>query len=169
MGQKFNLLSLLVRERCPDLLRSELNDALKSAMKTNDKCAVGAIRLILASIKDQDICARTDGKSDGISDDQVLTLFNTMVKQRRESIRLYEQGGRLELAQREQAEIDVIRRFMPSQLEGEAFQAAIQDAILEVDAKTIKDMGRTMALLKQKYPGQMDFSKASGVVREKLV
>ena len=92
-----------------------------------------------------------------------------MVKQRRESIRLYEQGGRLELAQREQAEIDVIRRFMPNQLEGEAFQAAIQDAILEVDAKTIKDMGKTMALLKQKYPGQMDFSKASGVVREKLV
>ena len=106
---------------------------------------------------------------DGISDDQVLALFNTMVKQRRESIRLYEQGGRLELAQREQAEIDVIRRFMPNQLEGEAFQAAIQDAILEVDAKTIKDMGKTMALLKQKYPGQMDFSKASGVVREKLV
>ena len=92
-----------------------------------------------------------------------------MVKQRRESIRLYEQGGRLELAQREQAEIDVIRRFMPNQLEGEAFQAAIQDAILEVDAKTIKDMGKTMTLLKQKYPGQMDFSKASGVVREKLV
>ena len=99
----------------------------------------------------------------------MLALFNTMVKQRRESIRLYEQGGRLELAQREQAEIDVIRRFMPNQLEGEAFQAAIQDAILEVDAKTIKDMGKTMALLKQKYPGQMDFSKASGVVREKLV
>ena len=151
------------------MLRSELNDALKSAMKTKDTCAVGTIRLILASIKDQDICARTDGDTDGISDDQVLALLNTMVKQRRESIRLYEQGGRLELAQREQAEIDVIRRFMPSQLEGESFQAAIQDAILEVDAKTIKDMGKTMALLKQKYPGRMDFSKASGVVREKLV
>ena len=81
-----------------------------------------AIRLILASIKDQDICARTDGDSDGISDDQVLALFNTMVKQRRESIRLYEQGGRLELAQREQAEIDVIRRFMPNQLEGRHFR-----------------------------------------------
>ncbi|MAG90666.1 MAG: glutamyl-tRNA amidotransferase [Rhodobacteraceae bacterium] len=151
------------------MLRSELNDALKSAMKTKDTCAVGTIRLILASVKDQDICARTDGDSDGISDDQVLALLNTMVKQRRESIRLYEQGGRLELAQREQAEIDVIRRFMPSQLEGESFQAAIQDAILEVEAKTIKDMGKTMALLKKKYPGQMDFSKASGVVREKLV
>jgi len=151
------------------LLRSELNNALKSAMKTRNKCTVGTIRLILASIKDQDISARTDGESDGISDDQVLALFNTMIKQRRESIRLYEQGGRLELAQREQAEIDVIQRFMPSQLEGEAFQAAIQDAILEVDAKTIKDMGKTMALLKKKYPGQMDFSKASGVVREKLV
>ena len=151
------------------MLRSELNDALKSAMKTKDTCAVGTIRLILASIKDQDICARTDGGSDGISDDQVLALLNTMVKQRRESIRLYEQGGRLELAQREQAEIDVIRRFMPSPLEGESFQAAIHDAIVEVEAKTIKDMGKTMALLKKKYPGQMDFSKASGVVREKLV
>ena len=112
------------------MLRSELNDALKSAMKTKDTCAVGTIRLILASIKDQDICARTDGDTDGISDDQVLALLNTMVKQRRESIRLYEQGGRLELAQREQAEIDVIRRFMPSQLEGESFQAAIQDLSL---------------------------------------
>ena len=88
------------------MLRSELNDALKSAMKTKDTCAVGTIRLILASVKDQDICARTDGDSDGISDEQVLALLNTMVKQRRESIRLYEQGGRLELAQREQAEID---------------------------------------------------------------
>ena len=132
------------------MLRSELNDALKSAMKTKDTCAVGTIRLILASIKDQDICARTDGDTDGISDDQVLALLNTMVKQRRESIRLYEQGGRLELAQREQAEIDVIRRFMPSQLEGESFQAAIQDAILEVDAKTIKDMGKTFGAI----PGQ---------------
>ena len=97
---------------------------LKSAMKTKDTCAVGRIRLILASIKDQDICARTDGVSDGISDDQVLALFNTMVKQRK-IIRLYEQGV-LRLAQREQAEIDVIRRFMPNQLEGEAFQATIQ-------------------------------------------
>ena len=151
------------------MLRSELNDALKVAMKTKDTCALGTIRLILASIKDQDICARTDGNSDGITDEQVLALLNTMVKQRRESIRLYEQGGRLELAQREQAEIDVIRRFTPSQLEGEEFLAAIKDAMLEVVAKTIKDMGKTMALLKQKYPGQMDFSKASGVVRQKLV
>ena len=151
------------------MLRSELNDALKVAMKTKDTCALGTIRLILASIKDQDICARTDGNSDGITDDQILALLNTMVKQRKESIRLYEQGGRLELAQREQAEIDVILRFTPSQLEGEEFKAAIKDAMLEVDAKTIKDMGKTMALLKQKYPGQMDFSKASGVVRQKLV
>ena len=151
------------------MLRSELNDALKLAMKTKDSCALGTIRLILASIKDQDICARTDGNSDGITDDQVLALLNTMVKQRNESIRLYEQGGRLELAEREQAEIDVIRRFTPSQLEGEEFHAAIQGAMLEVDAKTIKDMGKTMALLKEKYPGQMDFSKASGVVRQKLV
>ena len=151
------------------MLRSELNDALKVAMKTKDTCALGTIRLILASIKDQDICARTDGNSDGITDEQVLALLNTMVKQRKESIRLYEQGGRLELAQREQAEIDVIRRFTPSQLEGEEFQAAIKDAMLEVAATTLKDMGKTMALLKQKYPGQMDFSKASGVVRQKLV
>ena len=116
------------------MLRSELNDALKVAMKTKDTCALGTIRLILASIKDQDICARADGNSDGITDEQVLALLNTMVKQRKESIRLYEQGGRLELAQREQAEIDVIRRFTPSQLEGEEFQSAIKDAMLEVDA-----------------------------------
>ena len=151
------------------MLRSELNEALKVAMRAKDKCALGTIRLILASIKDQDICARVDGNSEGISDDQVLSLLQTMVKQRNESIRLYEEGGRLELAEREQAEIAVIRRFTPNQIEGEEFNAAIQDAIAEVDAETIKDMGKTMALLKQRYPGRMDFAKASGAVREQLV
>ena len=139
------------------------------AMKTKDKSALGTIRLILASIKDQDICARVDGNSEGITDDQVLSLLQTMVKQRNESIRLYEEGGRLELAEREKAEIAVIRRFTPNQIEGEEFKVAIQDAMAEVGAETIKDMGKTMALLKQRYPGRMDFAKASGAVREHLV
>tara|TARA_Y100000588_G_scaffold392010_1_gene502462 strand:- start:1354 stop:1818 length:465 start_codon:yes stop_codon:yes gene_type:complete len=151
------------------LLRNDLSEALKTAMRTKDKCALGTIRLILAAIKDQDISARAGGNADGITEDQVLGLLQTMVKQRNESSRLYEEGGRLDLAEREQAEITVIRRFTPSQIEGEEFEAVIRDALEEVGAKTIKDMGKAMALLKEKYPGRMDFSKASGIVRERLV
>jgi uncharacterized protein YqeY len=152
-----------------DVIRSELTEALKVSLKAQDKCAVSTIRLILAALKDRDIRARVDGNADGVSDDDVLTLLQTMVKQRGESIRLYEEGGRLELAEREREEVEVIRRFMPKPLEEDEMDGAVQEAIREIGARDIKDMGKTMALLKQRYSGRMDFSKASGMVRQALV
>jgi uncharacterized protein YqeY len=152
-----------------DVIRSELTEALKVSLKAQDKCAVSTIRLILAALKDRDIRARADGNADGVSDDDVLTLLQTMVKQRGESIRLYEEGGRLELAEREREEVEVIRRFMPKPLEEDEMDGAVQEAIREIGARDIKDMGKTMALLKQRYSGRMDFSKASGMVRQALV
>jgi uncharacterized protein len=151
------------------LIRTELSEALKVSMKAQEKRAVSTIRLILAALKDRDICARADGNADGVPDSEVLTLLQTMVKQRADSIRLYEEGGRLELAEQEREETEIIRRFMPSPLEGDELETAVQEAIRELGAKDMKDMGKTMALLKQRYPGRMDFSKASGMVRQALV
>lgn len=151
------------------MIRSELTEALKVSMKAQEKRAVSTIRLILAALKDRDICARADGNADGVPEGDVLTLLQTMVKQRLESIRLYEEGGRLELAEQEREETEVIKRFMPRELDGDELDDAVQQAIREIGAKDMKDMGKTMALLKQRYPGRMDFSKASGMVRQALV
>jgi len=152
-----------------DVIRSELTEALKVSLKAQDKCAFSTIRLILAALKDRDICARAGGNADGVSDGDVLTLLQTMVKQRAESIRLYEEGGRLELAEREREEVEVIRRFMPKPLEEDELDNVVKDVIREIGARDMKDMGKTMALLKERYPGRMDFSKASGMVRQALV
>jgi uncharacterized protein YqeY len=138
-------------------------------MKAQEKRAVSTIRLILAALKDRDICARADGNADGVPEGDVLTLLQTMVKQRSESIRLYEEGGRLELAEQEREETEVIKRFMPRELDGDELDDAVQRAIREIGAKDMKDMGKTIALLKQRYPGRMDFSKASGMVRQALI
>jgi uncharacterized protein len=151
------------------MLRTTLSDALKQAMKAKEACAVSTVRLILAALKDRDISARGHGNQDGIGDDEILQMLQTMVKQRDEAIRMYEQGGRLELAEQERAEIAVIQSFMPAQIEGEALEGAVKAVIGEVGAKDIKDMGRTMAALKQRYPGRMDFAKASAMVRQALV
>ena len=150
------------------MLRDNLNDALKVALKTQDKVSLGTIRLILASIKDQDISVRADGNLEGVSDAHIMSLLQTMVKQRNESIRLYEDGGRHDLADQEKNEITVIQRFMPQQLGEEEAESAIKDAITKIGAKNLKDMGKTMGYLKERYPGQMDFSKASIVVRNIL-
>ena len=151
------------------MIRSELTEALKVSMKAQEKRAVSTIRLILAALKDRDICARADGNADGVPERDVLTLLQTMVKQRLESIRLYEECGRLELAEQEREETEVIKRFMPRELDGDELDDAVQQAIREIGAKDMKDMGKTMALLKQRYPGRMDFSKASGMVRQALI
>jgi len=150
-------------------MRDQLKDALKEAMRAKDTRAIATIRLILAALKDRDIAAREKGNLDGIGDAEVLAMLETMVKQRRDSIRLYEEGGRCELAAQEQEEIDVIRRFMPSQIEGSDLENTVKITIKEIGANDLKDMGRTMATLKQKYTGRMDFSKASGIVRQSLV
>ena len=150
------------------MLRQQLNDALKAALKSREERAVATIRLILAALKDRDIAARGKGTDDGIGDKEILQLLNTMIRQRRESIELYQSGGRVDLAEREGEEIAVIERFLPPQIEGDEMITAIRNVIGEIGAKSIKDMGRTMAALKEKFAGQMDFGKASGVVRELL-
>jgi len=151
------------------MLREQLSTALKDAMRAKDVRAVATVRLILAALKDRDIAAREKGNMDGIGEDDILAMLQTMIKQRQESIRLYEQGGRCELAGQEQEEIGVIRRFMPAPIEGPELETAIRTTIREIGAADLKDMGRTMAVLKERYPGRMDFSKASGIVRASLV
>lgn len=150
------------------MLRTQLTDALKDAMKSKNERGVSTLRLILAALKDRDIAARSKGNYDGVSDDEVRGMMQGMIKQRRESIALYEQGGRCELAQQEAEEIAVIESFLPKQLGDAEIERAAGELIAEIDAKGIKDMGRTMAAIKQRYAGQMDFAKASAAVKRLL-
>jgi len=150
------------------MLRTELNDALKNALRNQEKRCLSTIRLILAALKDRDICARGRGNTDGVDDAEVLEMLQSMIKQRRDSISMYEQGGRCELAEREQEEIDIIRRFMPAQLGDDEIRGAVADVIEELGASSLKDMGRVMASLKDRFSGRMDFGQASAVVKENL-
>lgn len=143
------------------MLRQRLSEALKAAMRERDQRAVATIRLILAAIKDRDIAARGHGNTDGISEAEIVELLDKMIRQRGESIALYEQGGRLELAAQEQAEVEIIRRFLPRQLDDSEVAAAVDGVIADLDASSIKDMGRIMAELKSRYAGSMDFAKAA--------
>jgi|HubBroStandDraft_1064217.scaffolds.fasta_scaffold00825_3 uncharacterized protein YqeY len=148
--------------------RQELNDALKAAMKARDAQSTSTLRMVLAKIKDKDIEARLDGNRDGIDDAAVLAVLQGMIKQRRESAVLYLQGNRQDLVDRENAEIALIERFLPVQLDADAAGAAIRAVIAEIGAAGMKDMGRTMAALKQRFSGQMDFTRASALVKEAL-
>ncbi len=150
------------------MFRTELSDALKDAMRAKEVCAVSTLRLILAALKDRDIAARGKGKSEGIGDDDILDLLQKMVRQRRDSIELFEQGDRQDLADKEAEEIEVIQRFLPKQLDPDQVRGAVQEVIEELEAATIKDMGRVMAALKERYAGRMEFSKASALVKERL-
>ncbi len=150
------------------MLRASLSDQLKAAMKAREQRKVSTLRLILAALKDRDIAARANGNAEGIGDEDILQLLAKMVRQRRESIKLYEQGGRVDLAEREAEEIEIIESFMPRQLDGAELEAAVHEAIKEVGATGLKDMGRAMAALKARYAGRMDFAKASTLVKKKL-
>jgi uncharacterized protein YqeY len=150
------------------MLRTRLNEALKTAMLAKEVRAVSTVRLILAALKDRDIAARSKGNLDGISEDDILGMLQSMIKQRRESIGLYEQGGRLELAQQEQEEIVIIERFLPRQMTEAEADAAIKAVLAEIDAKGLKDMGRVMTALRERHAGQMDFGKASSLVKTQL-
>ena len=147
------------------MLRRQFSDALKTAMLGKDPRTVSTVRLILAALKDRDIAARSRGVTDGIGDDEILQMLQSMVKQRRESITLYEQGGRLELAQAEAEEIAIIEKFLPAQLSEEEVAAAVKTVIAEIGAAGLKDMGKTMTALKERYAGRMDFTKASATVK----
>ena len=150
------------------MLRDKLNDALKDAMRARDTAALGAIRLILAKLKEVDIAARTEANREGVPDDRILSMLQGMIKQRNESIVLYEKGYRADLADKEKAEIAVIERFLPQQMDDAAVDAAVREAVAAASAKTVKDMGGVMAALKAKYAGQMDFAKASAAVKKAL-
>ncbi len=148
-------------------MREQINAALKDATKAQDKRRMSTLRLINAAIKDRDIAARTNGQEQ-VSESQVLEILSKMIKQRRESIQTYEEAGRLELAQREQEEIDIISDFLPKQLSEDEIGEACQQVVSEIGASGLKDMGRTMGALKERYTGQMDFGKASAIVKELL-
>jgi hypothetical protein len=148
-----------------DRIRAELNDA----MRAKDARATSTLRLIIAALKDRDIAARGgDGDDGGIGDDEILRMLQTMVRQRRDSIELYEKGGRLELAEREAEEIAIIERFLPEQLDASAMREAVATTAADLGAGGLKDMGKVMAALRERYAGQMDFGKASAIVKELL-
>jgi len=150
------------------MLRDKLNDAMKEAMRARDQAALGTIRLILAKLKDVDIAARTEASREGVAEDKILSMMQGMIKQRNESIVLYEKGNRADLADKEKAEIAVIERFLPQQMDEAAVAAAVREAIATAGATSVKDMGGVMAALKAKYAGQMDFAKASAAVKKAL-
>lgn len=149
-------------------LRAQLNDAMKEAMKTKDAKRLATVRLVLAALKDRDIAARSETSRELLGDDEILSLMAKMIKQREESATAYDAGNRPELAAGEREEIAIIRSFMPAQMDEAAMKAAVQKTITEVGAGSIKDMGKVMAVLKERYAGQMDFSKASAATKDAL-
>jgi uncharacterized protein YqeY len=151
------------------MLRQDISSALKVAMKAKDQLSVATLRLILAALKDRDIAARTKGSSEAVGDPEILELLQKMVRQRRDSIEMYEKGGRQDLADREAGEIEVIQRFLPRPLSESEMKAVIVEAIAELEANSIKDMGRVMGVLKERYAGHMDFGRASAEVKRSLM
>ncbi len=150
------------------MLRERFNEALKQAMRDKDALVVSTIRMILARLKERDIEARPKGNAAGIADNEIQQMLQGMIKQRRESTELYEKGGRPELAEKERGEIAIIERFLPKALSDAEAEAAIKEAVAAVGAAGIKDMGKVMAALREKYAGQIDPSKASQVVKRLL-
>lgn len=150
------------------MLRQQFNEALKAAMLSKDSRTVSCLRMILAALKDKDIATRPKGLADGIGEDEILALLQTMVKQRRESMALYLQGGRQDLVDQEQGEITIIEKFLPAQLDEAEAAAIVAQLVTELGASSIKDMGRVMAALKERYTGRMDFAKAGALVKAAL-
>jgi uncharacterized protein YqeY len=149
-------------------LRQQLNDSMKEAMKSKDAKRLATVRLMLAALKDRDIAARTETSRDLLGDDEILSLMAKMIKQREESAVAFDAGKRPELAAGEREEIAIIRSFMPAQMDDAGVKAAAQAVIAELGASSIKDMGKVMAAMKEKYAGQMDFAKASSIVKDML-
>lgn len=145
-------------------MREKIAEALKHAQKAQDRTCVSTLRLILAAIQDRDIANRSTAK-DPVSDDEIVAILSKMVKQRHESARAFEEGGRIELAEQEREEIAIIKSFLPKQLGEDAVKRVCQQVVSDVGADGLRDIGRCMNALKAKYPGQMDFGKASGIVK----
>ncbi|MFW2437203.1 MAG: GatB/YqeY domain-containing protein [Parvibaculales bacterium] len=149
-------------------MQEQFSEALKAAVKSQDKVRISTLRLITAAIKDRDIAARTADNRDGVSDDEILEILAKMVKQRQESATTYEQAGRLELAEQERNEIAVIEEFLPRRLDDDEMAIAVDTVIQAQAASSLKDMGKVMGALKSQYAGQMDFGKAGALVKQKL-
>ncbi len=150
-------------------LRSKISSALKDAMKEKDAVRLSTLRLINAAIKDRDIAKRSEaGDDEGVGDGDILVILGRMVKQRQESARAYEEGGRLELAEQERSEIKVIETFLPRQLDEDETAAAVDQAIEKTGASSIRDMGKVMGELKGRYTGQLDFGKVGPMVKDRL-
>ncbi len=148
-------------------MRDTLSNALKDAMRAKDSRRLSTVRLIQAALKDRDIANRGAGK-DPVSDDEIMQILQKMVKQREESARIYEDAGRAELASQEREEIRIIKDFMPEQLSEDKVRELCRSVVAETGAQGLRDMGKCMNALKEKYPGQMDFAKASGMVKDML-
>ena len=150
-------------------MRDRIAQAMKQALKDKDQVALATIRLISAALKDRDIAARGQDRHDGISDDEILSMLQTMIKQRHESARMYEDGGRPDLMETERAEIAIIQQFLPEPLSEAEIEAAIKAAVVSTQAASVKDMGKVMAHLKAEHAGQMDFSAVSQLVKSRLM
>ena len=149
-------------------LRVQLTNAMKEAMKAKDAKRLSTVRLMLAALKDRDIAARSETSKELIGEDEILTLLAKMIKQREESATAFDAGNRPEMAAGEREEIAVIRTFMPAQMDDAALKDAVAKTIAEVGATSVKDMGKVMAVLKERFAGQMDFSKASAATKDAL-
>jgi uncharacterized protein YqeY len=149
------------------VLRERLNEALKTASETDDRLAMGIVRLIHAALRERDQGAAGEGH-EGLSDDGLIEMLQAMVDQRAESIRHYEEGGQLELAAREAEEVEIIKRFLPPQLDESDTEAAVREMIAETGARKLKDAGRVMTELRSRYPGQMDFARARRLICRRL-
>ncbi|GJL95766.1 MAG: aspartyl-tRNA amidotransferase subunit B [Hyphococcus sp.] len=151
------------------MLREKIDTALKASMKAkDDKLRVATLRLINAAIKDRDIAARGEDRCEGVSDDEILAILTKMVKQREESAAAFDKGCRPELAEQERAEIEVIKNFLPRQLSEDEIKSAVSGVIEEYEASGLKDMGKCMGALKERYPGSMNFGQASKLMKEAL-
>ncbi|SOH93522.1 hypothetical protein SAMN06273572_102198 [Monaibacterium marinum] len=150
------------------MLREHLNTEIKAAMKAKQSLRLTTLRLVNAAIKDKDIAARAGDNADGVSDDEILAILAKMVKQRNDSVTAYEEAGRLELAEQERSEIEVIEEFLPRKLNDEEITAAIDVAMAKVGASSIRDMGKVMGELKAAHAGQMDFGKIGGMIKQRL-
>lgn len=150
------------------MLRERINTEMKSAMKAKQSLRLTTLRLVNAAIKDKDIAARAGDNADGVSDAEILAILSTMIKQRRDSAKAYEEAGRLELAEQERTEIEVIEEFLPRKLDEAEVNVAIDKAMKRVDATSIRDMGKVMAELKSAHAGQMDFGKVGAMIKARL-
>ena len=150
------------------MLRQAFRDRLKEAMKARDSRTVSTVRLMIAGLKERDVAARGQGNPDGISEAEIQRMLQAMIKQRRESIALYQQGNRPELAQQESEEIAVIESFLPRQLDEGEIEAAAKAAIDETGAMTVKDLGKVIAVLRERHGGVIDFGRAGVIVRRLL-